>query len=87
LICVGYYQQFKQRYGRWGKEFRFINSDQNGHCIQQIESEVDVGESTPTHTKIQLEAAIYSAHGLLKVGLIEQATDLLTAFLPKEVNG
>ena len=48
---------------------------------------MDVRESTPTHTQIQLEAAIYSAHGLLKVGLIEQATDLLTAFLPKEVNG
>ncbi len=48
---------------------------------------MDVGEFTPTHTQIQLEAAINSAHGLLKAGLIEQATDLLTAFLPKEVNG
>ena len=52
-----------------------------------IRGEVDVRESTLTHTQIQLEAAINSAHGLLKAGLIEQATDLLTAFLPKEVNG
>ena len=55
--------------------------------LKDIEQEVDVRESIPTHTQIQREAAIYSAHGLLKVGLIEQATDLLTAFLPKEVNG
>ena len=52
-----------------------------------MRGDMDVRESTPTHTQIQLEAAINSAHGLLKVGLIEQATDLLTAFLPKEVNG
>jgi hypothetical protein len=61
--------------------------DNKTRTLRSEKGGVDAGESTPTHTQIQLEAAINSAHGLLKVGLIEQATDLLTAFLPKEVNG
>ena len=48
---------------------------------------VDVGVSIPSHTTAQLEAAIHSANGLLKAGLVEQASNLLAAFLPKEVKG
>ena len=47
----------------------------------------DVPVSRQSSTEIQLEATIQSAHALLKAGMIEQATLLLAAFSPKEVNG
>ncbi|MFL2949584.1 MAG: hypothetical protein ACJZ40_04285 [Candidatus Poseidoniaceae archaeon] len=47
----------------------------------------DVPVSTPPAYVAQLEATIRSAHALLKAGMVEQATLLLAAFSPKEVNG
>ena len=47
----------------------------------------DVPVSAPQTQVAQLEATIRSAHALLKAGMIEQATLLLAAFSPKEVNG
>jgi hypothetical protein len=47
----------------------------------------DVPVSRQSSTQVQLEATIQSAHALLKAGMIEQATLLLAAFSPKEVNG
>ena len=43
------------------------------------------GVVTSPHTPIQLEVAIHSAHGLLKAGLVEQATLLLATFSPREL--
>ena len=51
-----------------------------------LESKADVPVSAPQTYVIQLEATIRSAHALLKAGMIEQATLLLAAFSPKEVN-
>lgn len=47
----------------------------------------DVPVSRQSSTEIQLEATIQSAHALLKAGMVEQATLLLAAFSPMEVNG
>ena len=47
----------------------------------------DVPVSAPQTQVAQLEATIRSAHALLKAGMVEQATLLLAAFSPKEVNG
>jgi hypothetical protein len=47
----------------------------------------DVPVSTPQTQVAHIEATIQSAHTLLKAGMVEQATLLLAAFSPKEVNG
>jgi len=52
-----------------------------------LENKADVPVSRQSSTEIQLEATIQSAHALLKAGMVEQATLLLAAFSPKEVNG
>jgi hypothetical protein len=52
-----------------------------------LENKADVPVSAPQTQVAQLEATIQSAHALLKAGMIEQATLLLAAFSPKEVNG
>ena len=36
-----------------GRNLDLLNSDQNGHCIQQIESEVDVGGFEPPASSLQ----------------------------------
>ena len=51
-----------------------LNSDQNGHCIQQIESEVDVGESFPLCDNRQLFIALSS---LIRAGRHEMALAIL----------
>ena len=52
-----------------------------------LEIMADVPVSRQSSTEIQLEATIQSAHALLKAGMVEQATLLLAAFSPMEVNG
>ena len=61
--------------------------EQQRFLIRMLGHKADVPVSRQSSTQIQLEATIQSAHALLKAGMVEQATRLLAAFSPKEVNG
>ena len=57
-----------------GRNLDLLNSDQNGQWVQQIESEVDVGESTITSDNREVFIALSS---LIRAGRHEMALAIL----------
>ena len=60
-----------------GRNLDLLNSDQNGQWIQQIESEVDVGESTITSDNREVFIALAS---LIRAGRHEMALAILATY-------